>query len=93
MNELEELRQENAELRKRLAVYGNEKNIFARRLKKLRIQHGITQADLSRKIGIAQTGVFAYESGQREPSMTKLLQFANIFNVSLDWLCGRTEKI
>ena len=33
-----------------------------------------------------------YESGQRLPSVPKLIQLAQYYNVSLDYLCGRTEE-
>lgn len=93
MSELEELRQENAELKKRLEVYENEKPIFASRLRQARHMAGINQTKLAKILGIVHSGVVAYESGKREPSMSRLIQFADIFNVSIDWLCGRTEKM
>jgi|GEM_PF-2996366 len=94
MNELEELRQENAKLKKRLEVYEDksEKFIFANRLKQARKIAGMTQPQFAQKLGIVLSGVVAYEGGKREPSMSRLIQFADILDVSIDWLCGRTEK-
>ena len=95
MNELEKLRQENAELQKRLEIYEkeSEKSIFANRLKQARKMAGLTQSKLAKILGIVQSGVVAYEGGKRDPSMSKLILLADTLNVSLEWLCGRTEKM
>lgn len=93
MNELEELRQENAELKKRLEVYEKEKPIFARRLKQARNEKGYTQEQLAKKLGIARITLTQYERAINEPLFQTLIKIADSLEISLDWLCGRTEKI
>ena len=108
MSELETLKSEISTLNNRLSDLKNQvkekkfaaierkypqRLVFAQRLKQARKEMKITQVELAERIGMTQSSYTNYEQASCEPSMTKLLQFANIFNVSLDWLCGRTEKI
>ena len=55
---------------------------FSSKLKKIRKEKKMTQADLGRLLGIAQTGIFAYENAQREPSLSTLQRMAKILDVS-----------
>lgn len=64
---------------------------FSDRLKELRKQAGITQGDLATVIGIVLKQVQRYELGQSEPTLSKLLALADYFNVSLDYLVGRSD--
>ncbi len=64
---------------------------FASQLKLLRKKRGLRQADLADAIGVAQTTIANYEQHARFPDETILLKIANHFNVSLDYLLGRTE--
>ena len=66
--------------------------MFATHLKKLRKEQGVTQMDVA--IGIhAQVRVYQYyESGERKPGFDSLIALADFFNVSIDYLVGRTDK-
>ena len=64
-------------------------NIFPQRLKELRLQHGLTQAQLGEKVGVKQNTFTNWENGKREPNFEILLKLADLFEVSLDWLFGR----
>lgn len=62
------------------------------RLKELRTQKKITQIKMSIDLNMNQNTISRYESGTREADYRTLIQFADYFNVSLDYLLGRTDK-
>jgi transcriptional regulator with XRE-family HTH domain len=62
------------------------------RLKELRNQKGITQEDVANYLGITRPAYTAYESGRRQPDDTIKGKLADYYNVSLDYLLGRTDK-
>lgn len=67
-------------------------NKFPERLKKLRETKGLTMAELSRKIGsISQGSLSHYEAGTRTPGLEILMELANFFNCSIDYLTGKTD--
>ncbi len=66
-------------------------SVFGERLKILRESRGLSQDDFASKFNLAQTTIGMYERGLREPNIDKLNQFATFFNVSLDYLVGRTN--
>ena len=61
-------------------------------LKFLRRKAGLTQAELAKKMHLKQYNISDYEIGRIEPNIAKLVDFADIFNVSLDTLVGRKPK-
>ncbi|WP_203334325.1 helix-turn-helix domain-containing protein [Planococcus beigongshangi] len=61
------------------------------RLKNLRTRRNITQSDLAKRIGVARTTYAMYEQGQREPDYETLQRLADFYEVSVDYLLGRTE--
>ncbi len=63
---------------------------FATRLKELRTRRGLRQVDIAEAFGIAQTTVANYEAKVRFPDEATLGRFADYFNVSLDYLLGRS---
>lgn len=58
-------------------------NYFGVRLKNLRLQDSLTQADLGKRIGIAKCTISLYENGKREPDFETLEKFADFFNVPM----------
>jgi len=68
-------------------------NVFGKRLKKLRKDYSLTQKNLALKLGIGQTTIANYENGSRFPNQKILKNFADFFNVSIDYLVGRTKNI
>ncbi|PFL68860.1 helix-turn-helix domain-containing protein [Bacillus anthracis] len=66
-------------------MFGNKLN-FLRKEKKLR------QEDMAKHLGIARTTYAMYEQGNREPDYDTLQKLADFFDVSVDYLLGRTEK-
>ncbi|MCP5210681.1 MAG: helix-turn-helix transcriptional regulator [Hahellaceae bacterium] len=59
---------------------------FGMRLKDLRKQKGWTQKELANKLDIRYSHLNKYESGMHAPPLEKLIQLAEIFDVSLDYL-------
>ena len=63
---------------------------FADRLRELRSTRGLTQKDVYTAIGVSPIVYQRYEYG-RSPSFEKLLALADYFDVSLDYLVGRSD--
>ena len=72
----------------------DEINIFAQRLKEARMKAGLSQAELSRRTGVAPATLSSYEvtDSSKKPTMEKVILIAKALNVSLDWLCGLTDS-
>ncbi len=60
--------------------------MIADRIKNLREQKGFTQAELARKLGITRSSVNAWEMGISAPSTQYVVELANTFGVSTDYL-------
>ena len=65
---------------------------FSERLKELLLAKGLTQLQVSQSTGMSLLGYQRYEYGSREPAYNKLLALADYFDVSLDYLVGRTNN-
>ena len=66
--------------------------IFRQNLKSLRVLNGLTQEQLGEAIGASGRGIQNYELGARKPNYDMLLALADYFDVSLDYLTGRTNN-
>ena len=65
---------------------------FPERLKQLRKEKGLTLKELSEHLGdIKVASISRYEHGRREPNIDKLLEIADFFNCSVDYLIGNTS--
>ena len=62
------------------------------RLKELRKKKGISQLRLATDLNTTQNTISRYETGEREPGIEELIMIADYFNVSVDYLIGRTEN-
>ncbi len=65
--------------------------MFSEKLKTLRKQHGITQEQLAKELGIGTSTIGMYESNIRKPSYKVLKKISNYFNVSVDYLVNEAE--
>ena len=65
---------------------------FSERLKDLRKKHGLTQEQVGQQIDVSRYAVLLYEKGTSCPEMKGLIGLADYFNVSIDYLVGRTDK-
>lgn len=64
---------------------------FPSRLKKLRKDKGITQQELANALNRDRSTVGGYESERKEPDFETLCAIAEYFDVSLDYILGRTD--
>ena len=62
------------------------------RLKKLRKAKKISQLKLALDLNMNQNSISRYENCEREADYETLIKFADYFDVSLDYLLGRTDK-
>lgn len=67
-------------------------SIFAMRIKELRTSLNMTQRDFAGFIGCTAATLSAYENGAKSPSLEIVKSIAQKCNVSIDWLCGLSEK-
>ncbi len=66
--------------------------IFQKRLKELRTEKGVSQVYIAEILGITDRGYRKYEAGDNEPTMSILIALADYFDVSLDYLVGRSDN-
>lgn len=64
---------------------------FPDRLVQIRKDRCITQKQLALDLGLSEAGVQNYESGRRKPAFDVLISIADYFDVSLDYLVGRSD--
>ena len=64
---------------------------FGSILKNLRTSRGITQGELAAMLDVSRSTVGMYETGGREPDFETMEAIADIFNVDMDYLMGRTQ--
>ena len=64
---------------------------FPERLKELRFSRNLTQKEIADSVGMAPVAYQRYEYGTREPAYQKLIALADYFDVSLDYLLGRSD--
>lgn len=63
-----------------------------RRLKELRKKKKISQLKLAMDLNMSQNNISRYETGQHEADYSTLIQIADYFNVSVDYLLERTDN-
>ncbi|MCJ7840540.1 helix-turn-helix domain-containing protein [Lederbergia sp. NSJ-179] len=66
--------------------------MLGKRLKKLRNEQGLTQEQLGKIINVTKVSISGYENGNRTPDTETLQSLADYFEVSTDYLLGRTDK-
>lgn len=65
---------------------------FGAHLKALRQSKNLTQKQLAENIGASESGIQNYELGTRKPTYDMLIALADYFDVSLDYLVGRSDN-
>lgn len=66
--------------------------IFNERLRMLREEMGVSQDAVAKAVGIALRNYQRLEKDGNGPNVKTLVQIADFFHVSLDYLMGRTDK-
>lgn len=65
---------------------------FGEKLKTLRTEAGMTQTELAKRLNVTKSVVSYYELQERTPSPDVLIQLADIFHVTTDYLLGIDYK-
>lgn len=65
---------------------------MVKNLKLLRTTMGISQQKLANDIGISQQSINKYENHKVEPDINTLIALSNYFEVSVDYLIGKTDE-
>lgn len=63
-------------------------NIFGVRLKELRKEHGYTQKELAKLLGVSASSIGMYEQGRREPENSLLTKLCEVLGTTTDYLIG-----
>lgn len=67
------------------------RKVFAQRLSKLREERNLTMSDLAKAIGVSRPAISQFESSINLPSLDTLIVLVDYFDVSLDYLVGRSD--
>ena len=62
------------------------------RLKEIRKSKGISQLKMAMDLNTNQNTISRYETGEREPGINELIEIADYFNISIDYLLERTDN-
>ena len=65
---------------------------FAMRLKKLREQKRLNQTELANLLKVSNGSISKWERGDRQPDYETLEKIADTFNVTIDYLLGRSDS-
>lgn len=69
----------------------SKRSLFSTRLSTLRKEKKLTQYSLAESLGFSRGQISNYEQGSREPDQDTLLKIADFFNVSTDYLIGKSN--
>ncbi len=61
-------------------------------LRKIRKEKHMSQMQLALKLGVSQNTVSRYETEERQADYQTLIAIADLFDVTVDYLIGRTSK-
>ena len=68
------------------------KEIFSNRIKEQRIMKNLKQSELGKIVGLSDNAISDIERGYRLTTIDKIVELAEFFDVSIDYLVGRTEN-
>ena len=68
-----------------------EYNFKNNKIKELRLNINYSQSKLAKEINTSQANISRWEDGIIEPSVIECWKLADFFDVSIDYLCGKTE--
>ena len=68
------------------------KIILGERLRELRKNRNLTQTDIAQAFNIHSVTYLHYEKSEREPPLALLAEFADFFEVSVDYLLGLEDE-
>ena len=65
--------------------------LFAKRLRELRKEKGLSQMELGEHLGYGYTAISSYETGRNEPGYADLICICNVLDVSADYILGISD--
>jgi transcriptional regulator with XRE-family HTH domain len=66
-------------------------SVFGERLRKLIRERKIGREELAEYLDVHWRTIYHYETDKREPNISQLIKIANFFDISLDYLVGRSD--
>lgn len=63
-----------------------------KRIRELRTEQAISVKELAAAVGLTPQAICNYEAGDREPSIAIIIKLCDFFNVSADYLIGRSDS-
>lgn len=66
--------------------------MFGKRLRMLRKERKLTMKDFGKYFNLAESTISGYEGGSRKPDMDTINKFADYFDVTTDYLLGRSDN-
>ncbi len=66
--------------------------MFSKRIKELRLAHGLNQVQLAKQLSVTKQSVSNWENDNIQPSIEMLIKIADFFSISSDYLLGRDDK-
>lgn len=65
---------------------------FKSRLRELRLEKNVSQKSLAKIVNMSKMAISHWESGHSEPSIAQLIILSEYFDVTVDYLIGKTES-
>lgn len=78
--------------RENKVIYANETIIFQERLKELRKKNHLTQKQIAAILNMKFQNYQKYEYGETVPTLGRIIQLADLFQVPIDDMMGRVQK-
>lgn len=66
-------------------------NTVGEKIKQLRLNHNLTGEQLGKKFNVTKVAISNWENGNRNPDNEMLIKIADFFDVTTDYLLGRTD--
>lgn len=70
---------------------GFDVKILGKKMRQIRLKNDLSQDNIASILGVTQACIAKYEKGIICISTSNLYKFANEFNLSIDWLCGKRK--
>ncbi|MBP5405120.1 MAG: helix-turn-helix transcriptional regulator [Clostridia bacterium] len=65
--------------------------VFAERLRDLRLEKGVGQNKLAADLGLSNASISYWENAKQEPTASAIVKLASYFDVPTDYLLGRVD--
>lgn len=66
--------------------------VFGNKIKQIRQEYGLTQADFADTLGVSRTYILRLESGCAHPTITLVKLISLIYNYNYEWLLDNEDK-